>query len=107
MPGLDNESIKLFPIDEIRNSPAAITMLVKLYEELQAKHETQSQELELERFRSRDRLVSSILLLISQIVIAIGVNLLNNHVIAGSTVIAAGALQASLAIFLTFRSRKG
>lgn len=107
VPGLDGSSIPRFSIDEVRQSPAATIMLVNMYDDLLLKHEKMATELDHERSKSRDRFVSSILLLVSQLIIAIGVNLLNSHLVGGVAVIFAGGLQASLALYFTFRTSKG
>ncbi|EGV27768.1 hypothetical protein ThidrDRAFT_4405 [Thiorhodococcus drewsii AZ1] len=64
VPGLDGSSIPRFSIDEVRQSPAATIMLVNMYDDLLLKHEKMATELDHERSKSRDRFVSSILLLV-------------------------------------------
>ncbi len=103
IPGLDKRTVKQFSIEDIRNSPEALIMIVNLYDDLQLRHEKLSTDLERERSRSRDRFVAALLLLISQIVLAIGANLLTANKGIAIPVLVAGGLQASLALYLTFR----
>jgi len=103
IPGLDKRTVKDFSIEDIQNSPEALIMIVHLYDDLQLRHEKLSTELEKERFRSRDRFVAALLLLISQVVLSIGSNLLTANKVIAVPVLIAGGLQALLALYLTFR----
>jgi len=103
IPGLDKRTVKDFSIEAISNSPEAIIMIVHLYDDLQLRHEKLSTELEIERFRSRDRFVATLLLLISQVVLSIAGNLLTSNNSIAVPVFIAGGLQAALALYLTFR----
>lgn len=103
IPGLDKRTVKDFSIEDIRNSPEALIMIVHLYDDLQLRHEKLSIELERERFRSRDRFVAALLLLISQVILSIGSNLLTANNSIAIPVFIAGGLQAALALYLTFR----
>ena len=103
IPGLDKRTVKDFSIEDIRNSPEALIMIVNLYDDLQLRHEKLSNELEKERFRSRDRFVAALILLISQVVLSIGSNLLTANKVIAVPVLIAGGLQALLALYLTFR----
>lgn len=103
IPGLDKATIKNFSIEQIRNSPEAMVMIVHLYDELQSKYQVVSTELERERLRSRDRFVATLLLLVSQVILSIGGNLLTSNKPIAIPVFIAGGLQAGLALYLTFR----
>jgi hypothetical protein len=103
IPGLDSRSITDFPLAELRRSLPALTMFVRLHQDLEHRHLCLSAELEAERFKSNSRLIASLLLLIGQVVISVGASVLTTDRIIGVVVIAAGALQAVLATFLTFR----
>jgi hypothetical protein len=103
IPGLDTTSMKAFSVEDIRNSPEALIMIVHLYDDLHIRHERMAEELEFERFRSRDRFVAALLLFVSQVVLSIAGNLLTSHQAIAIPVFIVGGLQAGLALYLTFR----
>ena len=103
IPGLDTNSVKNFSIDEVRNSPPAFAMIVHLYNELQEKYGAQSKLYNIEKMKSNDRFISSMLLLVSQVIIAVGVSILVTEKEIAIIVIGAGILQALLAVWLSFR----
>ena len=105
IPGLDSNSVRDFTLDDLRRSgEAALVMMVRQFEELEKENRVLRDELEVEKRKSADRLVSTLLLLVSQVVLSIGTNLLTSkEILAGTSVISAGTLQALLAIYLTFR----
>ena len=105
VPGLDINSVRDFTLDDLRRSgKAALVMMVRQFEGLEKENRILRDKLEIEKRKSADRLVSTLLLLVSQVVLSIGTNLFtSNEVLAGTAVICAGALQALLAIYLTFR----
>jgi hypothetical protein len=105
VPGLRKNPSDTFTVKDIQSSPQAIIMIVNMYDDLQLKHEHQSKQLEMERLRSNDRFVATVLLVISQIVLSIGTNLLTSNATIGIPVMMAGVLQTALALFLTFRKR--
>ena len=105
VPGLRKNLIDTFTIKDIQNSPQAIIMIVNMYDDLQLKYEHQSKQLAEETERSNNRFVATILLLISQVILAIGTNLLTSNSTIAIPVMIAGALQSAVAIFLTFRKR--
>jgi hypothetical protein len=101
--GLDSGSVTNYKFDDLRRSPAALTMVVKHYEELEARVESLTRELESERFRSQSRLTAALLLLVAQVVLSVGSGLLPTDATTGTVVLVAGGLQAVLATYLTFR----
>lgn len=103
IPGLDAESVGSYKIDDLRRSPAALTMIVKNYEDLEARCQRLASELEAERFKSHSRLTAALLLLVAQVVLSIGAGLLPTDGKTGTIVLVAGGLQALLATYLTFR----
>lgn len=105
IPGLDTKSVKDFTLDDLRKSgEAALIMMVRRFEELEEDNKQLHLELEIEKRKSADRLVSTLLLLVSQVVLSIGANLLtSSHIVAGIAVIVAGSIQALLAVHLAFR----
>jgi len=108
IPGLDINSVKDFTLDDLRKSgQVALVMMVRRFEELEKENLVLRDKIEIEKRKSTDRLVSTLLLLVSQVVLSIGTNLFTaNEEIAGVAVISAGILQALLAIYLTFRKEK-
>lgn len=106
IPGLSKRDTDKFTIQDVQKSPEAIIMIVNLYDDLQAKYERQAKELEYERLKSNDRLVATLLLLVSQVILSIGVNLLTSSNWIALPVLVAGGAQAILAVFLTFRKPK-
>lgn len=105
VPGLRKGLSDTFTVKDIQSSPQAIIMIVNMYDDLQLKYEYQSKQLEEERVRSNDRFVATILLLISQVVLSIGTNLLTSNSMIAIPVMVAGVLQTALALFFTFRKR--
>jgi DUF4097 and DUF4098 domain-containing protein YvlB len=106
IPGLRKGPTDTFTVKDIQSSPQAIIMIVHMYDNLQLKYEQQSKQLEYERARSNDRFVATLLLLISQVVLSIGTNLLTSNSVIAIPVLVAGILQSALAVFLTFRKRQ-
>jgi len=106
IPGLQKKSTDKFTVEDIQNSPAALVMIVNLFDNLQVKYEKQTNELEIEKARSHSRFLASLLLLVSQVILAIGANLLTANKPIAIPVLIAGGIQAFLAIFLTFRKPK-
>lgn len=103
LPGLKLDESDDLTIDKLHESRHTLNLIVRLYDELQTKYELLSGELEVQRLRSENRLVAALLLLISQIVLAVGANLLTQNLRIGIVVLVVGCLQACLALFLTFR----
>jgi hypothetical protein len=103
IPGLDKGSIGSFSIEDVRNSPEALIMIVHLYDDLQLRFDRLSTDFVRERDRSRDRFVAALLLLVSQAVLSIGASLLPTEPSNAIPVLVAGGLQGLLALYLTFR----
>jgi hypothetical protein len=106
IPGLRKTIHDTFTIQDIVSSPQATTMIVHMYDDLQLKYERQSKHLEHEITRSNNNFTSTILLLISQVILSIGSNLLTSNQLIAIPVMIAGALQTSVALYLTFGKRK-
>ena len=106
IPGLSKKVTDNFTIQDVQKSPEAIIMIVNLYDDLQARYERQTKELEYEKLKSNDRLVATLLLLVSQVILSIGANLLTSNNWVALPVLIAGGVQAILAVFLTFRKPK-
>jgi hypothetical protein len=103
IPGLDAGSITSYNLSDLRDSPAALTMVVRQYEDLEEQNRRLQAELEVVRLTSNNRLNASLILLISQVVISVGASLFPTDRAVGAVVIGAGILQALLATYLTFR----
>lgn len=108
IPGLDMKSVMDFTLgDLLKSGEAALVMLVRRFEELEGDNKKLRLELGIEKQKSADRLVSTLLLLVSQIVLSIGTNLLtSDQIVPGTVVIAAGSAQALLAVYFAFRKRR-
>ena len=85
---------------------AAEVILELIADDLQLKYEKQGKQLELEKIRSNDNFTATVLLLISQVVLSIGTNLLASNSSIAIMVMIAGILQTSLALYITFRKSK-
>jgi hypothetical protein len=106
VPGLDMTSIRDLKLDEVPQ--AGWVFIVRRFEELERRYEEQARQLAMEREKASSRLVATLILLLSQIVLSIGANLLTaGQSVAGLTVLAAGAGQALLATYLSFRRPRG
>jgi hypothetical protein len=103
VPGLERSTVKNFTVNDLMNSPASITMLIRMYEDLTERYEQSAKKLEYERRKSSDRLVSSLLLLVSQVIMSIGTNIIITNLQIGAVMISTGLLQSRVAIYLTFR----
>lgn len=103
LPGLKLDHDDELTIEKLHQSQHTLNLIVRLYEQLEARYSLLSEELELERFRSQSRFTAALVLLVSQVVLAIGANLLTQNRQIGIAVLLAGGLQACLALFLTFR----
>jgi len=103
IPGLDFASVGKFNMEELRKSPEAFTMVVRMYVDLDERYERTAAQLEIERFRSQSRLTATLLLLVAQVVLSIGASLLLTNPTIGTAVLVAGGLQALLATYLAFR----
>jgi len=113
VPGFDKASKQKFNIDELMNSPQSVHMIVHMYQDaleenkiLYQKIDEKNGLLEVERLNSNNRLVSSILLVVSQIVIGIGCGIILTSQEIGLWVIIAGFAQSLLAIFLNLYKPK-
>ena len=106
IPGLKKRTSDNFTITDIQNSPEAVIMIVNLYDDLQARYEKQTKELEKERRKADSRLIATLLLLVSQVIFSIGANLLTSNQSIAIPVLIAGGIQALLAVFFTFRQPK-
>ena len=78
-------------------------MIFEKHEELSHKYEEQAKELEAVRIKSSDRRTAALILLISQVVLAIGVRMVTESTTLGVLVLLIGILLSSLAIYLTTR----
>ncbi len=107
IPGLRRTGKDSFTITDIQKSPEALIMIANMFEDLKLRYDSQARELEIERLRSNSRLTATLLLLVSQIVLSIGGNLLTQNVAVGIAILAAGSLQALLAVFLVFKKQDG
>ena len=103
IPGLRRTAHDCFTITDIQNSPEALIMIANMFEDLQLRYTAQMKELEKEKLRSNSRLAATLLLLVSQVVLSIGGNLLTQNVTMGIAILAAGSLQALLAVFMAFK----
>jgi len=103
IPGLEVNSSDRFTILDIQNSPEALIMIVNMYDDLKIKYEEKSKDFEIEKLKSNNRFVSTLLLLISQVILAIGSNLLTANKSIAIPVLLAGIIQASLALYLAFK----
>ena len=103
IPGLEVSSSDKFTILDIQKSPEALIMIVNMYDDLKIKFEEKSQNYELERIKSNNRFVSTLLLLVSQFILAIGTNLLTDNRSIAIPVIIAGFIQVALALYLAFK----
>lgn len=106
IPGVRRSSGDRLTVQDIQQSPAAVIMLAHMHDDLQRRFDSQARMLEYERLRSENRFSASLILLISQLVLALGVNLLTQNESVAALVLAAGGLQAALALYLTFRKPK-
>jgi hypothetical protein len=103
IPGLDAGSVMKFNVAELRRSPPALTMAIRLYDDLEYRYLCLNADMEVEKFKSTSRLTASLLLLVAQVVIAVGASVLPTNSTVGAVVLCAGGLQALLATYLTFR----
>lgn len=103
LPGLKLDKNDDLTIEKLHQSQHTLNLIVRLYEQLEAKHSEVSEELQRERLRSQSRFAAALILLVSQVVLAIGANLLTQNQSIGIAVLVAGGIQACLALFLTFR----
>ena len=106
IPGVRRSKGDRLTINDIQRSPAAVIMLAHMYDDLQRRYEKQACILEIERLKSNSRFTAALLLLISQLILAIGGNLLTQNQPIALVVLIAGGLQALLALYLSFRSPK-
>jgi len=107
IPGVNPRTVQDIPLQDLANSPAALVMVARQYELLAKEFNRQAVDLEIERQKSTDRLTATLLLLVSQVVLSLGTNLLtSNQVIPAIVVLVAGGLQGLLAIYLSFRKTK-
>jgi len=107
IPGVNPQTVKDVPLQELSNQPAALVMVARQYEQLAKEFNKQSIDLEIEKQKSTDRLTATLLLLVSQVVLSLGTNLLtSNQIVPAAVVLVAGGLQALLAIYLSFRRPK-
>jgi hypothetical protein len=113
IPGLTAAPNKEFNIEELVKSPDAIHMIVHLYQNLEKENKNleekidhQSLLLEVERSKSNNRLVGTVLLIVSQIIMGIGGNLVASNQKIGILIITAGFAQALGAVYLNFHKNK-
>lgn len=106
IPGVRKSAGDRLTLYDIQKSPAAVMMLAHMLEKLQSRYDQQARILEHERLRSSSRFTAALLLLVSQVVLAIGANLLTQQKTIAIFVLVAGGLQALLALYLTFRGSK-
>lgn len=104
IPGVRRSAGDGLTIMDIQKSPAAVVMLAHMYDDLQRRYERQAHALELERLKSSNRFTAALLLLVSQLVLGIGGNLLTQNSLLAALVLTAGGLQALLALYLSFRT---
>jgi hypothetical protein len=90
-------------IADLQDSPQAISLMVHDYNVLQKRFETLAKELNDERSKSQSRFTATLLLLVSQLVLSIGANLLTSNRAIAIPVLIAGGCQVALALYLTFR----
>jgi hypothetical protein len=110
IPGLKN-SDDTYTRKELAGSRSSLIMLEHFYkdlehkyEDLHRKYEIQAKQLEDEKVRSNNNFTSTLLLLISQVVLSIGTNLLTSNSLIAIPVMIAGVLQTLLALYLTFKN---
>lgn len=107
IPGLRKKTTDKFTIEDVRNSPSTIVMIINLYDDLKVKYEEKEKELEIEKLRSNSRFLASLILLVSQFILTIGVNLLtSNKIDIAIPILVAGGIQSLVGIYLTFRTPK-
>jgi hypothetical protein len=90
-------------IADLHDSPQAIALIVHDYNELQRRFEGLVKELNEEKAKSQARFTATLLLLVSQVVLSIGANLLTSNKFIAFPVLIAGCCQVALALYLTFR----
>lgn len=102
IPGVHFDNMDRLTLQDVQRSPGAVAVLLHMYRDLQDRFDDQARELRQERRNSEGRLIAALLLLVSQVVLALGVNLLTDDRSGAIVVLSAGSLIALLAIYFSF-----
>lgn len=107
IPGVARRSRDRLTLQDIQRSPEAVALLVHLYDTLLREHRDQAALLRVETTRSSNRFTAALILLVSQVVLGVGGNLLTANRSVAVLVLSCGGLMALLALWLSFSPSRG